>query len=226
VVREKPEEAVELTAVNVAKELRMRPDQIKPYLRVKVGQWIEKGQALAAMLRPGDIRKSTSPVRGKIKEISEPYGIVMIEPLFEELEIRAWMPGRVERISDKGCEIANHGIEIIGAWGSGGEAYGTLTTTDPGPGRILLKEFATRDDLIELESSQATGLVTGGFHLKDARELDLSYTIVMICEFGESGLDEEIGAALRSREGRLTLLDGTTELRVGVRRPRVLFPEE
>jgi hypothetical protein len=225
VVREKPEDVVEVTAVNVAKELRMRPDQIKPYLRVEVGQSIEKGQAIAGMMQPGNIRASKSPVRGKVREISEAYGIVMIDPLLEELEVRAWMPGRVETISDRGCEVANQGIEIIGTWGMGGETHGKLTSAGPGPGSVVVKESTTREELLELEAAEVTGLVTGGLHLKDARELELSYTIVMVGEFGERKMDHEMQVLFQRHEGRLALLDGTTELRVGVRRPRILLPE-
>jgi hypothetical protein len=225
VVREKPEESFELEAVSVAKDLRMRPHQIKRHLRVEVGQKVDRGQAIAAMMRPGDIRMSKSPVRGKVKEINEQFGIVMIEPLLEELEVRAWMPGRVVTVSDKGCEIANEGIEIVGTWGRGGEVHGALTFADPSPGRILVKEFATREDLVGLEENGVTGLVVGGLYLKDARELTVSYTIVMTGEFGEKEIDPRIHGLLLKWEGRLALLDGRTELRVGVRRPRILLPE-
>lgn len=224
-IRENPEVSFDLRAVSVAKDLRKHAHQIKKHLRVEVGQKVERGQAIAALMRPGDIRISKSPVRGKVKEINEQYGIVMIEPLLEELQVRAWMPGRVEDVTDRGCTIANEGVEVIGSWGTGGEVYGELTSTDPGPGRVMLREFATRDDLIELEEKEATGLVTGGLHLRDARELELSYTIVMTGEFGEKGMGPSILGFLRDREDQLALLDGTTELRVGVRRPRVLLPE-
>lgn len=226
VVREKPEEAIELTAVNIAKELSLRPDQIKPYLRVEVGQQVESGQALASIMRPGSIRSSKSPVRGKIKEINEAYGIVMIAPLLEKLEIKAWMPGRVEKVGDRGCVVENSGIELTGNWGMGGEVHGLLATTDPGPGLILVKESADRTALEELEKRGVEGLIVGGLDLKDARELELSYTIVMIGEFGDKEIDQQARDVLQSRTGKLALLDGTTELRVGVRRPMILLPNE
>jgi hypothetical protein len=47
----------------------------------------------------------------------------------------------------------------------------------------------------------------------------------MLGEFGATEIDPAVRAVLRDGEGRLALLDGTTELRVGVRRPRILLPE-
>jgi hypothetical protein len=42
--------------------------------------------------------------------------------------------------------------------------------------------------------------------------------------FGEQKLPDDVRAALAAHEGRLALLDGTTQLRVGVRRPQIILP--
>ena len=52
-VREKPELARELTTVNVAKEMGMEPRQLKPYIKVEVGQEVDRGQWLASRITTG-----------------------------------------------------------------------------------------------------------------------------------------------------------------------------
>ncbi|MCK4304386.1 MAG: glutamate mutase L [Candidatus Eisenbacteria sp.] len=226
VIRERPEDALKLSAVNVAKDLRIYPEKIRAYMRVEEGQEIERGQWIAAIMRPGDTRISRSSARGKVKEINYSYGVVTIEPLHEELEVLAWMPGRVEEVSDRGCIITGRGVEIAGIWGAGGEVFGVLRLDDPVPGCILAQDFTDREDLSRLASVQGAGLVTGGVHLKDILDLEPSFTIVVTEGFGEKPMVPEIRDALRARSGKLILLDGTTELRVGVKRPRIILPEE
>ena len=224
VMREKPEIATELTAVTVAKDLRMRPDQIKPYIRVEVGSNVERGQAIASVMRPEDMRRSLSPVRGKVKEIDYAYGIALIEPLLEELEVRAWMPGTVEEIGDRGAVVANQGTQIEGIWGCGGEVSGVLSFTETGPGKLLVKDFATREDLSQAKANEVTGIIVGGLHLADFLATQPTFTIVVTGNFGETVLAPEIRSSLQQHEGKLALMDGTTEVRVGVKRPRIILP--
>ncbi len=225
VVRELPEEATSLSTASVARDLRMHPEQIDPYLRVEEGQPVERGQWVAALVKPGDMRISRSPVRGKVKEINRGYGIVTIEPLLEELDVLAWLPGTVVDVSDRGGVVASHGTRMEGVWGTGGEVSGRLSFTEEGAGTILVKDTATADDLSRLDAEGASGLIAGGLHLKDVLDLDPALTIVVTEGFGPQTLSADMRHALQAHEGRLTLLDGTTELRVGVRRPRIILPD-
>jgi len=47
---------------------------------------------------------------------------------------------------------------------------------------------------------------------------------VVMDRFAAQRLPPAVARVLREHEGRLGLLDGATELRVGVRRPRLLLP--
>jgi len=224
-VREKAEDAKQLTIVNVAKDLRVYVEQIKPYLRVEPGQEIDRNQWVAAMVKPGDMRVSRSPVRGKIKEINLEYGIVTIEPLLEELAINAWLPGRVKQISDRGCLVENQGISIEGIWGQGGEVFGKLQLTEVSAESIMIRDVVSSDELRKFDEANITGLITGGLHLKDVLDINPGYTIVVVEGFGEQPLPEAIRQILHKNVGQTALSCGTTEMRVGVRRPQVIFPE-
>jgi uncharacterized protein (TIGR01319 family) len=224
VVRERPEDAVQRTVVQVARDLRLPPDRTRPWVRVKVGQSIDRDQWLAAAGRPAEMRVSKSPVRGRIRHIDFDYGVITIEPLRDELEVRAWLPGRVETITDRGAIVVCEGTEIEGIWGRGGEASGTLRRNDAQAGEITVLSAVTREDLARLVEAGAAGLIAGSAHLKDLQEADPAFTIVLTEGFGDRTMRPEIADLLQAHAGRLALLDGRTEMRVGVRRPRVLLP--
>lgn len=224
VVREKPEDAMQYGTATVARDLGIRPEQIKPYVRVEEGQLVEKGQAVAVMMRPGDMRYSRSPMRGKVVEINHKYGIIHIVPLLEELEIQAWLPGRVAETTTRGCLVEGEGIRIEGIWGTGGEVSGTVSFDSVGPGRILFREAATSEDLRRLVFAGGTGLVTGSLHLKDILDSCPAITVVLTEEFGEKPMAPDLWKTFEEHDGKLVLLDGTTELRVGVRRPAIILP--
>jgi len=222
-VRERAEDAVQRTVVQVARDLHLPPEGTRPWVRVKVGQSVDREQWLAAAGRPGAMRVSRSPVRGRVRHVDFDYGVVTIEPLLDELEVRAWLPGRVEAITERGAILVCPGTEIEGLWGRGGEASGTLRLDDARAGEIALLSAASREDLARLAETKVAGLIAGSAHLKDVQEADPAFTLVLTEGFGDRAMRPEIADALQAHAGRLALLDGRTELRVGVRRPRVLL---
>jgi uncharacterized protein (TIGR01319 family) len=224
VVREAPELAREYTTVNVAEDLGKPAWEVKSYLRVKPGQHVERGQWLAADLRQGALKSSASPVRGKVNRIDYKFGMVVIEPLLEELEVHAWLPGKVGSISDRGCAISAEGTVIHGVWGLGGEAAGPLSMGEPSRGGVVALDFTDADTLAGLKEMGIAGLVTGGINLQDMIGADPGFTIVVIQGFGRESLPAEIRRALEQHEGNQALVDGLTQLRVGVVRPRVILP--
>ena len=223
VVREKPEHARELTAVRVAKEIGKDPARLGPYLRVKPGDEVDRGQWLAADVSNG-FRHCVSPVRGRVAKIDERFGIVLIEPLLEEKAVRAWLPGRVVSVSERGCEVVCRATSIEGVWGIGGEASGELVFGEPKKGSVLVAEHADHAVLERAKKAEVAGLVTAGLDLIDALEADPGFTVVAMAGFGMQGFHARTLAALEGHRGKLALVDGTTQLRVGVRRPRVILP--
>jgi hypothetical protein len=152
--------------------------------------------------------------------------MVMIEPLLEELEVEAWLPGTVESVTARGCTIVNEGIDIYGVWGSGGEAHGLLTMGGIEPGCVAVLERADAAAIAECRETGVAGLIAGGVDLEDVLEPQLGFTLVMIGAFGASSISKELLTIFSAHEGRLALVDGTTQLRVGVRRPRIILPSE
>ena len=85
------------------------------------GQEVEAGQALTGDPMPQLSRRTYSPIRGRIAEINLKEGLIRIEPLQQELEIRAWIPGEIAEVSDRGAMVVTRGTIVTGAWGCGGE---------------------------------------------------------------------------------------------------------
>jgi hypothetical protein len=225
-VRERPEEAREFTAVQVAKELGVEPDKLGPYLKVEPGDEVDRGLWLAEILQGDKFKFVASPVRGKVNRIDKHFGIVLIEPLLEELQVKAWLPGVVESVSDRGCTVVGNGTVITGVWGSGGERAGVLTNSGVAAGKVLVRDFADAKTIAQAKERTAAGLICAGVNLQDVLEPDPPFTIVVLEGFGEQRLSDDARAILAGHEGRLALLDGTTQLRVGVVRPRVILPEQ
>jgi uncharacterized protein (TIGR01319 family) len=226
VARETPETAREYVTVNAARDIGKPGWQMRPYLRVEKGQEVERGQWLAAEISPHGVRYSASPTRGLVNRIDYGYGLVVIEPMLEELDVLAWLPGQVERTTERGCIVRGEGVLIHGVWGVGGEAVGPLTFGEAGRGKIVARDFTDAPALAELEAAGVAGVITGGVHLRDMIGAEPKFTIVVTEGFGATGLSAEVHRHIETHEGRLTLLDGTTQLRIGVKRPQIVLPAE
>jgi hypothetical protein len=88
----------------------------------------------------------------------------------------------------------------------------------------MVRQFAAADELVRLREKGAAGLVTGGLDLKDVLSPDVGFTVVVLEGFGRQEIAADMRAVLEANQDRLALVDGTTQLRVGVRRPRLILP--
>jgi uncharacterized protein (TIGR01319 family) len=227
VVRERPESATQLTVVQVARDLQVSPEGIRPHVRVVVGQVVDRDQWLASSQRPGvPLRVSRSPVRGRVREINANYGVITLEPHLETLQVNAWLPGTVESVSDRGCIVTGEGVRIEGVWGSGGEVAGRLQLEVAQAGEILARDGVTCAELEQFAERGIAGLITGSLHLGDLLAQPPAFTLLLTEGFGARPMRPELSASLRAHAGRLTMLDGRTEMRVGVRRPFAILAEE
>jgi uncharacterized protein (TIGR01319 family) len=224
VVRESPERAQVLTSVQVARELGVHPSRLKPYLRVDAGEELERGQWLAAVTGTAPLVVSKSPVRGRVNRIDRQFGIVMIEPVLEEEEVLAWLPGKVEDVTERGCVVAAEVTEIDGVWGWGGEASGFLSVGALAAGGVVVCGTVDRALIEEASRAGVAGLIGAGAHLRDVLDGEPAFSVVVTEGFGERVMPAELADLLAARAGALVLIDGTTQLRVGVRRPRIVMP--
>jgi hypothetical protein len=173
----------------------------------------------------GGFKFVASPVRGKVNRIDKYFGIVLIEPLLEELQVRAWLPGIVTETTDRGAVVRNTGATVQGAWGCGGEAAGPLVLDRVEKGAIVFSEFADAALVKAAHEQGAAGIVCAGLDLIDVVDTPPAPTIVVLEGFGRQAMPPAVRELVTARAGRLALVDGFTQLRVGVRRPRLILPE-
>jgi uncharacterized protein (TIGR01319 family) len=244
VVRERPEMAQEAWLVDVARDLGVSAKRLAPYWRCRPGQEVEKGQWLAAEVGRGVPRVSCSPGRGRVEAIDAATGTVRIHPLREELQVAAWLPGLVIERTPRGAVIEGAGIELAGAWGTGQEAAGCLVHGDPRGGRegpfadaghatrtargpiLVYDGCVTRAQLEAWTDVEVAGVIAAGGTLSELLDWSPPYPLVLVEGFGARRLSHGMRAVLAGHDGGWTLLDGTTEIRVGVRRPRIILVAE
>ncbi len=114
---------------------------------------------------------------------------------------------------------------MSGRWGCGDESVGVVTFDDPEQGAVLIRDTATMDDLTAVAKAGGSGLIAGTIRMSDVRIFKPNFSLVVLQGFGNDSMPEIFQSLFKSHEGSLVLLDGTTELRVGVRRPRIILPE-
>jgi hypothetical protein len=176
-------------------------------------------------VKPGVMRLCKSPVRGRVAQIDLQNGTIRIEPLLEEKEVRAWLPGTVGEVSDRGCAVAAEGVTVQGVWGAGGEAWGPLVFGHIESGKVTVASHADIALLTAAKNGQAAGVIAGGVDLHDVLQPNLGFTLVVLEGFGQRRIAGQVLEILQAHEGKVALVDGTTRLRVGVQRPVVILPD-
>lgn len=233
--RETPAQARHVCVVNAAGDLGIDAGKLAPCVRCHIGQEVDAGSILAATGIPPVGRASRSPIRGRVTEIRLDEGRIRVEPLREELEVLAWVPGTVREVTDRGAVVAARAVEITGVWGIGGETCGTSgcadvsgvsgagVACDSAGGAIAVRGHLDLAELRRLCDAGVAGVIAAGADLGPLIAESWPFTVVVLEGFGRHDLRGEFAEIMRRAEGRTVHIDGTTELRVGVRRPRVLI---
>ena len=195
-----------------------------------------------------------SPIDGTIESVLARSGRVLIRGNPIPVESVAHVPGTVvEVIEGEGAIIETRGYRVEGVFGVGGEAKGSLALAvdeadslltsdeikDSYKGKVVVGgSLATLDALKTAQKAGVAGVVVGGVDQKDLTyflgheiglgitgDEDLGLTLIMLGGFGVSPVDPEVFEFLRSVEGRLACIDGSTQIRSRVLRPEIIVPE-
>lgn len=243
-----PTQLAETVRIDVVGELRGDKNNFHSYLRVKEGDQVEKGQVLATRQESGKFYNVTSPVFGTVSTVVPLMGSMTIIPDKVSSVLLAHVPGFVAAIhGGREVELAAYGVVIEGILGIGGEARGPVFTApnDPSPwrahgdadlsGKVLVAGNVDRQSLAEAAGLGVTGLIAGRAHqgqvsLFLGRELgviatgdeNVSPVLVLTEGFGKGCMDPRLYSRFAQLSGKLASLSGTTHIRAGVIRPRVI----
>lgn len=228
----------EFRIINISQALGVPRKAIRPYLKVKAGQEVRRGDVLA--VRGGLSRRvCRAPIEGTVTGIGG--GRLIIEAPPQIVEVRAGYPGVVRRVfPQQGVVIQVSGALIQGVWGNGQEGFGVLRLlTDarekPMRGRqidascrgtILIAGVLTDPEVLDQAvEMQARGIIVGGLApdlLKKA--MDALFPVVATDGIGTVPLSWRKFQLLSTYNGREAALDGRFETGRSLLRPEIIVP--
>jgi hypothetical protein len=241
--------------VNVVNVLSIMPEDIHEYMSLKQGDKVKKGDPVAEN-RPFIKWFKTvvrSPATGSIESVSDVTGQVLVREPPKPVQIHAYIDGKVcETFEKEGVLIETYATFIQGIFGVGGENTGELVVLCDTPDEELAPEKITEDhkgkiavcgaiitsDLLDrARSFGVKGIIAGGIHDKDLKELlgydlgvaitgteNIGMSLVITEGFGTIGMAHKTFDILKTREGSRTSVSGATQIRAGVIRPEIIIP--
>jgi hypothetical protein len=204
----------------------------------------------------GLIKKNVlSPRDGTIESVSEVTGQVILRGSPIPVEVDAYIPGRVKAVLPReGALIETNGAFIQGIFGIGGEVHGDLKIAVSNPedvlgadnigpdckGTVLIGgSMVTLDALRKAVQVGVIAIVVGGVRHQDlttftGQQIGVAITgqeevglSLLITEgFGKMNMSVNTFKLLKSFEGRLACVNGSTQIRAGVQRPEIIIPHD
>lgn len=236
--------------------LGIDPEEIGRYMRKKVGDNVQKDEIIAETKGFLGMFGSTakSPTAGVIQQVSELTGQVTVAEPPVPLEIKAYVPGKVESIlTNEGVVVRTHGALIQGIFGVGGETHGEIAFAVSSPdemltdnkildshaGKIVVGGSLVRAEALKKAISIGVkGIVVGGVEDKDLAEFlgyeigvaitgheNIGLVLIITEGFGKMRMSDRTFNLLKKSEGKEAAINGATQIRAGVIRPEIIVPQ-
>jgi hypothetical protein len=175
----------EVHLINVANLLGIEPEDIDAYMRKKLNEYAEKGEAIAQRNSLFGLFKSyvKAPKSGTIQLISNVTGQIAVREPDVTVEITAYIPGKVVSVIPReGVTIRTPAAFVQGIFGIGGEAHAELKVIADSPDETLTVEkidssckdkvlvggaLVTLDALTKAVEMGVRGIVVGGIEEED-----------------------------------------------------------
>jgi hypothetical protein len=138
----------DIETIRVAEELDCEVDEAVAAMKVKEGDSVAEGDALAeySFLWGLFSAHCRAPFAGKVEYVSQPTGHIGLRRPSTTIDLRAYVPGRVVEVFEgEGVRIETRGALVQGIFGIGGEATGRLAVMAGSPGDVLTPEKLASD---------------------------------------------------------------------------------
>lgn len=194
-----------------------------------------------------------APFSGTIESVSGLTGQIIVRQHNVPLEINAYIKGKVvEGLPKKGAIIETKAAFIQGIFGFGGENHGEiavvvgspeelLTEEKVGPehqGKVIVGGSGVTDEAYQRALEVGVkGIVVGGLDVEDLIEIlgedigvaitgeeNIDITVIATEGFGALPISERTFNLLKTMEGRMSAINGATQIRAGVLRPEIIIP--
>ncbi|MBI2252630.1 MAG: hypothetical protein HYU63_07855 [Armatimonadetes bacterium] len=194
-----------------------------------------------------------SPADGVIESISKRTGQVIIREPHIPVQINAYIDGIIDEIIEKeGVVIKTYATFIQGIFGIGGETTGELVLLVSSPdeeislnkitpelsGKIIVCGFFITNEIIQASlKTGVKGIIAGGIDDQDLRNFlgydlgvaitgseEKGITLIITEGFGKIKMADKTFQLLTKNQGKLTSINGATQIRAGVMRPEIIIP--
>lgn len=244
-------------SVNVAGILGIQPSEIYQYMTKREGEQVKKDEVIASTKGIFGFFKTSalSPTDGKVENISNITGQVMVREPNIPVEVNAYVDGDViEVLPNTGVVVRTECAFIQGIFGIGGESIGQLAVIPANPAEqigtsdidqtlsgkiIVVGPLATAELVDKAISVGAKGIVAGGIDDIDLKKIlgydlgvaitgseNIGITIIITEGFGKMEISTRTFEILKEFDGRKASINGATQIRAGVIRPEVIIPIE
>ena len=196
-----------------------------------------------------------APFSGHVENISGLSGQVIIRENDIPIEIDSYVKGEVKDvIPKKGAVIETTAAFVQGIFGIGGENHGEIAVAVSSPDEILTEDkirpdhkgkiilggsLVTNEAYLEAIKVGAKGIVVGGMGVEDliailgedigvaiTGEEKIGITVIITEGFGELPMAQRTFELVSSMEGRMSSINGATQIRAGVLRPELIIPHD
>ncbi|MFO7626837.1 MAG: glutamate mutase L [Candidatus Fermentibacteraceae bacterium] len=223
--------------VDVAAPLGVKPKHFGRFLKVRRGEFVLRGQALAVGERLVTVK---SPSAGTVTEVDKTDGTVTVQYVTNPVRLESPLHGTVSGVvPEHSLTVSFRGVRTEGVLGLGKDASGALSTV-PGKGVLLLCETSlTSEDIVRAEGAGAAALicpgvpgeVVSGYLGCDPGVIltggeDLPVSILAVSGVGSTGFASEEWRKLSAMSGNHGAVFTTTRIRAGVERPWFLSEQE
>lgn len=230
--------------VDAAQFLGVKPKHLKAYLRVEVGDFVQREQVLSR----GDARRFPlkSPATGTVKSIDTNAGTITIQYDAQPVPLQAFVAGNVVNIREElAVEIAGEGTILQGLIGFGPERFGPLTLMDGNAPKsmargqvIVCRQTLSAASLVDAAKAEVAGIIAPAIHLREWVEFvgnelgvavtgdeNISFTLILTEGFGDLEMNSDYWQFFEAQAGQMASLSGRTQIRAGVIRPLIVVSE-
>jgi hypothetical protein len=242
---------------NVAADMGLPPSDLEQTLVKKEGETVKKEEAIAehksffGLFRA----RSLAPIDGTLENVSSITGQAIYREPPIPVEVLAYVRGVVQEVvPQEGVVVKAKGALVQGIFGVGGETHGPVAVGvsspdaefEPGSvkadhaGKVIIGgKHASLAAIREAAKVGARGLVVGGIHDDDLRELlgydlgvaitgseEIGVTLIVTEGFGLIAMARKTFELLSRFEGQEASINGATQIRAGVIRPELIIPHD
>ena len=243
--------------VNISNELNVAPEEIHNVVNVDIDSNVNEGDVIAGSSGLFGMFKSEvkSPVSGKISNISDVTGQMVISEHPIPINLSAYISGEVSEVLDgEGVSISSMGAMVQGIIGIGGERVGTIEVITSSSDAVI-KESDIKEDMkgkIVIAGSYVdykvfnkacnvgvSALISGGFDYKDLNKIlgynlgvavtgneDIKTTLIILEGFGKIPISNKAFNIFSKFNSMKASVNGSTQIRAGVLRPEIIIPHD